>query len=396
MTTTQFKLLLSNGPVTLNDPDRPFAINLNGNKISDIALRITSFNILQLQQATSITLGKLPESGQSSFTISVENRENSGKTVDREIVDGYFVYTFLQNQPTVIGNINYQPALNTQGNPTGLTVEDYITSILIEPGEVLFKIENSDYQVLQNNASKSRTSKYRRISDRKDTTINPLNIEGIILGTADLADIQDSNYSDTGWVNSRYEGSSTNRNNYGGVDPVLLVKEFEGSFYPYSVTDEKIQAQDPTERVYETLLHTGVDNLPAFETGSIGFSPTGVVGLYDTVFTLQTSDSSLKLSTGDILVAGYGASKEFIKIQNILVIPSNNTYTVEVLRAWSISNTFSTYTTTSVLKKITPVSIYRTEENKPVPVPEGKVRIKDTGDIIYLDKLGTVLDEIVV
>lgn len=306
MTTAQFKLLLSNGPVTLNDPNRPFAINLNGNKISDIALRITSFDILQLQQATSITLGKLPESGQSSFTISVENKESSGKTVDREIVDGYFVYTFLQNQPTVVGSINYQPALNTQGNPTGLNIEDYITSILIEPGEVLFKIENSDYQVLQNNASKSRTSKYRRISDRKDTTINPLNIEGIISGTADLADIQDSNYSDTGWVNSRYRGTFTNRDMYKGIDAVIFVKSFEGSFYPSGTLDNNISKQDTAERNYETFLHTGKDTFP--------------------------------------------------------------TYSLD-----------------------TPVNyIYRTEGNKPVTISEGKIRVKDTGDILYVNNTGSV------
>lgn len=392
MTTTQFKLLLTKG--TLNDPTRPFSINLNGNLISDIAIRLTNFNISHLQQATTITLGKLPESGQNSFTISVENKEGLPKRVDRDIVDGYFVYTFLQNQPTITGTVNYEPTVDIQGNPTGLTVEDYVTEILIEPGEVFIKIENSDYQVLQNNASTSRISTFHRVSDRKDTTINPLNILNILAGTADLADIQESNYSNTGWINSRYEGSSTNSQNYGGVDPVLTVREFEGSFFPFSVADDKIQTQDPTERTYETLLHTGTKNLPTFESSSAGFSPTGNVGMYETTFTIQASDPKLKLSVGDILVTGSITSEEFIKIQNISNIGDSSTYTIEVVRAWSISKESKAFTNTSILKKIIPVNVYRTEENKPIPVSESKIRLRDTGDILYLDKFGTVLNKV--
>lgn len=392
MTTTQFKLLLTKG--TLNDPTRPFSINLNGNLISDIAIRLTNFSISHLQQATSITLSKLPESGQNSFTISVENKEGLPKRVDKDIVNGYFVYTFLQNQPTVVGSINYEPALDMQGNPIGLTVEDYVTEILIEPGEVFVKIENSDYQVLQNNASTSRISTFHRVSDRKDTTINPLNILNILAGTADLADIQESNYSNTGWINSRYEGSSTNSQNYGGVDPVLTVKEFEGSFFPFSVADDKIQTQDPAERTYETLLHTGTKNLPTFESSSAGFSPTGNVGMYDTVFTVQSPDPKLKLNVGDILVTGLYSSEEFIKIQKILNIGNNSTYTVEVMRAWSISRAYGFYTSATILKKVIPVNIYRTEENKPIPISESKIRLRDTGDILYLDKFGTVLNKV--
>lgn len=392
MTTAQFKLLLTKG--ALNDSTRPFIINLNGNTISDIAIRLTSFNETHLQQATSLTLEKLPESGESSVTISIENKEGLPKRVDRENVNGHFVYTFLQNQPTITGTINYEPTVDIQGNPTGLTVEDYVTEILIEPGEVFVKIENSDYQVLQNNASTSRISTFHSVSDRKDTTINPLNILNILAGTADLADIQESNYTNTGWVNSRYKGSSTNRQNYGGVDPILTIKEFEGSFFPFSVADDKIQTQDPAERTYETLLHTGTKNLPTFESSSAGFSPTGNVGMYETTFTIQASDPKLKLNVGDILVTGMDASEEFIKIQKILSIGANSTYTVEVLRAWSISRAYGFYTSASILKKVIPINIYRTEENKPIPVSESKIRLRDTGDILYLDKFGTVLNKV--
>lgn len=391
MTTTQFKLLLTKG--ALNDPLRPFTINLNGNLISDIAIRLSNFNVAHLQQATAITISKLPESGQNSFTISVENKEGLPKRVDRDIVNGYFVYTFLQNQPTVVGTVNYKPTTDKQGNPTGLTVEYYKAEILIEPGEVFIKIDNSDYQVLQNNASTSRISTFHRVSDRKDTTSNPLNIQNILTGLADFADIQESNYSSTGWINSRYRGSSTNSQNYGGVDPVLTVKEFEGSFFPFSVSDEKIQTQDPTERTYETFLHTGTKNLPTFESSSVGFSPTGNVDMYETTFTIQASDPKLKLSVGDILV-GMDASEEFIKIQKILSIGANSTYTVEVLRAWSKVRADKPYTSATILKKITPVNIYRVEENKPIPVSESKIRLRDTGEILYLDKFGTVLKKV--
>ena len=116
--------------------------------------------------------------------------------------------------------------------------------------------------------------------------------------------------------------------------------------------------------------------------------------MYETTFTIQASDPKLKLSVGDILVTGSITSEEFIKIQNISNIGDSSTYTVEVVRAWSINKEPKAFTNTSILKKIIPVIIYRTEENKPIPVSESKIRLRDTGDILYLDKFGTVLNKV--
>ena len=67
--------------------------------------------------------------------------------------------------------------------------------------------EYSDYNAILGNATIPQySSKYQNV-DYSTGLLAPLNIDYIISGTAQRASVQDSNYSQKTWSNSRYNGS---------------------------------------------------------------------------------------------------------------------------------------------------------------------------------------------
>jgi len=87
--------------------------------------------------------------------------------------------------------------------------------VLINPEAVNF--DYSDYNAILGNATSPQFSAtYQNIS-YDNGTLAPTNLDYIISGTAERALIQDSNYSQTSWINSRYNGtrvSSLDFNSY--------------------------------------------------------------------------------------------------------------------------------------------------------------------------------------
>jgi hypothetical protein len=65
----------------------------------------------------------------------------------------------------------------------------------------------SDYNAILGNADTPQFSNKFQDVDYSDNYVTPINFELIISGTAQKAQIQDSNYTQTGWTNGRYNGS---------------------------------------------------------------------------------------------------------------------------------------------------------------------------------------------
>jgi len=80
------------------------------------------------------------------------------------------------------------------------------SSLLLNISPDIINFDNSDDNVIINNAV---TSKYSTIYQDIDysTGLVPTNFSLLASGNADYAPIQDSNYTATGWANSRYKGS---------------------------------------------------------------------------------------------------------------------------------------------------------------------------------------------
>ena len=67
------------------------------------------------------------------------------------------------------------------------------------------KYQYSDNNPLMSNALENRTSIYIQQSDRIGSSVSPTNLQDILSSSATPAQIQDSNYSSTGWSNARYD-----------------------------------------------------------------------------------------------------------------------------------------------------------------------------------------------
>ena len=80
--------------------------------------------------------------------------------------------------------------------------------------------ENSDYNPIISNAIENRDSSIRQVSDRNQVTTSPANIQALLSGSADAAQIPDSNYTSVGITNSRYEGSKTSAETFNSIEPM--------------------------------------------------------------------------------------------------------------------------------------------------------------------------------
>lgn len=185
----------------------------------------------------------------------------------------------LQQLTSVVVTVNNtQYTLTVVGAPESYQgyyhyrVEDAIIPIgdLITPPNVTFlypnlqdaNFNNSEYDVLMNNASTNRTIGFIFDVDRSDKNIAPLNYQGIISGSANQAEFQELNYTSVGITNSRYKGSKTSITDY-GVSSALGVKVFSGASYLTSVEDNYICSQSLSDRILNEFVYTGNLDFPA-------------------------------------------------------------------------------------------------------------------------------------
>lgn len=93
--------------------------------------------------------------------------------------------------------------VNTQ--PTTSSISSNSRLVIFSPDAIDF--EYSDYNAVFGNAEIPQFSTQFMDVDYATGMITPQNFELIISGTADPAQVQDSNYSSAAWSNIRYNGS---------------------------------------------------------------------------------------------------------------------------------------------------------------------------------------------
>ena len=233
----------------------------------------------------------------------------------------------------------------------------------------------SDYNVILNTVQDSRVSDY--ILRSTSTT---------------FADVQDSLYSDTGWINARYEGSTTNSQTYSSIDSAILGSAFQGTYYPIQTPDIEISNIDVSERSYLEYFHTSTQTYPSY---SIEIPPLFYVegnqspsaSLFS-VFPDQTIKPFKQYQPGDLLKKSNGT--EVLRVNAMYRLNTLNEYALEVTRGWG-DTVKEGLTNGEYMYKIRSIRLFELEGNKPSPVKQGKIRIKDTGYIVYTDLLGYVI-----
>jgi hypothetical protein len=262
-----------------------------------------------------------------------------------------------------------------------------VANEVVQNGEVILSPNlrggsffTSDYNILLNIAQNNRTSEYIQI-----------------INSTTLASIQDSLYSDTGWINGRYEGSVTNKQTYASIDSAIQGASFQGTFYPSSTPDTEIQNIDVSERSYSEYFHTGLQTYPSYSLSIPALfrtadSSTSQLSTNITVFPITENNKPFKTyEPGDLIqIAQLPASTEVMKVISMTRLSANNDYNIEVVRGWN-NTVKAELAPLADIFNINTIRIFELEGNKPSPARQGKIRIKDTGYILYVDLLGYVI-----
>lgn len=343
-----------------------------------------------LQQVEEITL---PVAGDGNKTFKIIER-----SLQRgEVLDFYF---FNVTELTITNTV-----------PT--TIPD--ASIIFSPGFVGLEFVGSDYNVLAGSIQDQRESTYIFQSDRytirstgTGVSLAPLNFNALQQGTALKAHVQDSNYDDTGWTKARYEGTTTDRLDYGEVDPAIQGNTFKGEYFPSSRTDQEIKNYwgSTAELPFKDYLFTGNADTPKYATTPISYKVSSSLTIVPTTSQIIISSSVYTNSintlpkVGDLFTIGSG-SQEILKALTITSIydpPGKlDRYAVEVVRGWN-STVKQTYTSPidTTISVIDPVKIYNLLNNKLQSVNKGKILTQTTNEILMLDPLGYIVSSSII
>ena len=88
---------------------------------------------------------------------------------------------------------------------------------------------------------------------------------------APKAQVQDSNYTDTGLINARYNGTKTTEEDFSGISPAVAAKPFDAAIYNTSVTSSFICSQSLADRDLVPILFEGPTEFPKVSSEPVGF-----------------------------------------------------------------------------------------------------------------------------
>ena len=253
----------------------------------------------------------------------------------------------------------------------------------------------NDYNPLIGNSVKNRPSKDKQVADRDNLDVNPVNIQPLLSQSAPPAQIPDSNYSITGLVNSRYEGTKTDAEKFGGVSPSFTGRTFTGEIFSNVVTDSKISSSLEQDRVYKELFHSGEEELPGFKIVSSSFNLKGASDKTGTFLAeaIPVISSGSLINAGDILfISGSALTQEFMRVKRIDT--KRNRFFVEraYLSDRNINSTNISHDDGLHISLVQPTKLFEfgSGTTKVELVENAKVLVKESRLILETDKYGNV------
>lgn len=270
--------------------------------------------------------------------------------------------------------------------------------LIFAPSIDAYKFNQSNYNVLKGNIQASRQSGYIMQADRyKIGTLanpaytGPLNINELLTGSAVKADVQDSNYTSTPWINARYEGSKTDRVDY-KTEPAVTGRFFDASEFPSGSTQGQINYLiSSSQVVYKPYFYTGIGDLPGFQLEYSGYVNVRNYAPETKQITIipETSGRNLVAPKEGDLFQQYN-SNEIFRVDTVGILGvAPVSYLLFVTRGYFGQP--QNLTASSLLNKVTQVQVFSAEGSKLSGVPKGQLLVKETGKILRLDPLGFVI-----
>ena len=252
----------------------------------------------------------------------------------------------------------------------------------------------SEYNPLISNAELNRKSNTLMTSDKSERTNTPVNIDALLNLTADKASIQDSMYSDTGWINARYNGSKTSALESAGIAPTIVGRTFVGEIFSSDSDTDYICALE--NRVKQELFHTSETELPTFTLSDLELTLTQPFGSGQTKIRFSTNDSSDFLSIGDVLVTfrTYFQSDpipEYVRIVSISKSGREAVVVRDIYKNWTTLE-ITDFNIGTVFTKVNRFDIFRfgTGQNRIQLVNNSRIYVEGNSTIVDTDDFGLI------
>lgn len=209
----------------------------------------------------------------TEFTV---NKKGSPESVDKIVFDvsektrksGYYFIQFdqssyINNETFILGdestfvsesftNSSGSFTSNQNGSFNEIPAGTDDESVLLTPF-IVGTFTNSDFEPLISNATSLEPNSFKFVVDRNEDQINPKNLEAIVNRSAVKAKVQDSNYTDSGLINARYDGTKLTSGSIQGDEPGISFIRFGGSIHKDDADNATIAAINPQERVIEQI-----------------------------------------------------------------------------------------------------------------------------------------------
>ena len=350
----------------------------------DFNLDITQ--VLQQLEKISFTLKYRDNVPDQKIDLTVISRRKERGAADNE----YFYFDVKETE--FIDYLGTNAVFD--GDIDNNTLEGNGEQVFFSPtlSEVNFSF--SDFNPLLSNSITNRLSSKRQIASRNNLDINPVNSDSLLSETAPLAEIPDSNYSLTGLINSRYEGSKTDAEKFGGVSPSFTGRTFTGEVFSNVVTNSKISSSLEQDRVYKELFHTGEEELPVFRIVSSSFNlqQTSISSTLK-LSPIPTASSGSLFDIGDILFfSGSPSTQEYVRVQKIDRINNQLLVEREYLSDKGLDSNATSKTIGQHIQLIQPTKLFEfgSGTTKVELVENAKVLVKESRLILETDKYGNV------
>jgi len=374
--------------------------------IDAVAVRIGQLTVNDLRQATQLSF-KTP-SGSEYLHISLQSSTIPRRLVNTSIVENYFVYEIYPPEQRAV--------IITPNTSSDGYLEDPNSDYLLQPTLTLKRFATSDYNVLVGSIDESRESIHIVKSDRSSTRttgslLNPLNISSIVAGTAEPADVQDSNYSSITWINGRYEGSKITTATNGGTDPFIQGTFFEGAFFSKDIQDAIILSASAAGNLqYIQNFSTGKLETPRYVVEELNLSTAAVAYSPSASFLQLTSSATplnKNLTLGDLFVfsgSTSGFSQEVLRLtiptgslgqqyfpyEFLQRTPTKEIVQIRLQRGYS-STKAATIPIETACYRIVNTKIYTLVGTKIVPATQSKLIIRGANEVIYLSSDGLII-----
>jgi len=273
--------------------DNPLSKQQKQNLLSQ-AQKIIIFNNDQFDSVSSNTAPELLQTGSIQLNIIEDQKQfYSIPTASDETSLDFFYFPV---QPVGLDQGLLRQTSDSPSNPIDEFTEEvqdqYLSaSVVFEPFTTDLNFGFSEFNSTINNVVDSRISSTIVQSDRDTENISPSNFGSIISGSATSAQIQDSLYSDTGWSNARYYGSTTDSDSFNQVLPTINGTSFQGQVFSSGSIDSAICSIDSSNRAIDQFFYTGKETeLPA--TGSDFNSGSLIVKFVDNISKVEAATDS--------------------------------------------------------------------------------------------------------